>query len=145
MRRYAGEMEDAQRRAEESQRRHDREGDAAYQRNRSSWYREEAPRVRPSGHWQFTALLNSRTRQPTGWRVELDGKLVGMMVIAQNDIQVLSTSSDDPMGDPTAPTPHEIMAAFIKLYPDPSVVHEMRNEQPLLPEFGPPRDWSQED
>lgn len=136
-------MRDARRKAAEAQKRYDVQGDAEdreYMRRRDA--AAGVGRARPSGNWRFEQLLNT-SRQLIGWRVELDGRIAGMMVLQGEDIQVISTSSDH---DASAPNGMEIMAAFVKLYPDPrarqlpppSAAHQ-------LPGFGPPRDWSQED
>ncbi len=72
----------------------------------------ERGRTRPSGHWQFKALSNQATGELTGWRVEFEHRLVGMLVLAGDDIQVISGADS-----PEDPDATEIMAAFIKLYP----------------------------
>ncbi len=147
MSRFRGEAEDDAQRGREKaaadQRQYDAQGEVEYRRNRSSWYREDAPRPHASGHWRFEQLLNTRG-ELTGWRVELDGKIVGMLVLHDNDIGVISTSADE---DALAPSPRDIMAAFIKLYPDPRARALPAGGRRQLPEgspFGPSRDWSEE-
>ncbi len=95
---------------------------------------------RPSGNWRFTQILNAY-RELTGWRVELNQRLIGLIVIRGNDLAVISAADN-----PEEPDATEIMAAFIKLYPDPSArsLPEPRRELPAGSEFGPSRDWSEE-
>jgi len=144
MTRFRGEAEDDARRgrerAEKDQLRHDRDGDmrdAEYMRRRT-----EFPRVRPSGYWKFEQML-SESGNLVGWNVTLDGNRVAMLALVRDDIHVFVTGDDF-----NAPTPAEIMAAFVKLYPDPSVARALPPR--ALPAhaqgspFGPPRNWDDE-
>ncbi len=153
MSRFHGEQEDDVRkgreRAMKEQARHDREGaesEARYIARRDAG----VMRTRPSGHWQFSEITNSRTGEVTGWQVDLNGRICGLLILKENDIAVISTATSDPTTDPNSPGPMDIMAAFIKLYPDPRVedLRQMANRRrPQLPaeNFGPPRDWSQDE
>ncbi len=96
--------------------------------------------ARPAGHWRFEQLLNT-AGYIVGWRVSLDGRLVGMCVLQGDDIAVIAAA--DSVDDPDTT---EIMAAFIKLYPGGAgEAKALRAQQRALPEFGPPRDWSEDE
>jgi hypothetical protein len=112
MSQYAGEydeddMRGARRRAAESQRSYDEEQAREYHR--------KFPRPPRSGtgldaSWRFTALY-SGNKQLTGWRVELAGKLAGMIVIRGADLVVLSAGDERDYDSPSA---EDIMAAYMK-------------------------------
>ncbi len=148
MRRFRGEAEDDARkgreRAAQEQANYDKVGEREYAQNRSSWYRDEVPRVSADGIWRFTQIY-SESGQLTGWNATLNGSTVGLLVIRFDDILVFSTSKDE---DASAPAPSEIMAAFIKLYPDPRVTRALparaQRQLPSGSPFGPARDWSEE-
>ena len=86
----------------------------------------ERGRTRPAGNWQFR-VLNNAAGDLTGWRVELNQRLIGMMVLSGDDIQVISAADN-----PEDPDATEIMAAFIKLYPDPSQRRRLPEGQRVL-------------
>ncbi len=95
---------------------------------------------RPSGHWRFEQIINERG-DLVGWTVTFEGKRAGLLVLRGDDIQVFSAADS-----PNDPDATEIMAAFIKLYPDPHA-QRLPSGRRALPEgspFGPPRDWSEE-
>ncbi len=147
-RHFRGEAEDDARkgreRAAQEQADYDRVGAQEYAQNRSSWYRDESLRVSASGNWRFEQI-RSESGRLTGWSVTLNGGPIGLLVIRGDDIMVFSTSKDE---DSAAVSPAEIMAAFIKLYPDPHVARSLPDLAPRqLPSgspFGPSRDWSEE-
>lgn len=146
-RRFGAEMDDEMAAA---QRRHAARDAVEWRKDQAEsnemWIQNERARKmqrghdRPQGLWRFEQLLNT-AGDLTGWRVELDGRLVGLCVIRGDDIAVIAAGED-----PESPDTTEIMAAFIKLYP--GGVREVRSlyrGQRVLPEFGPPgRDWSED-
>ena len=107
----------------------------------------EPLRAHASGYWRFTQILNT-SGDGQGWKVTLDGKSAGVVMIRGRDLVVFSTTMDSSerrrAGITGAdPTPEDIMAAFLKLYPSgaPDALAATRRE---LPGFGPPRDWSED-
>lgn len=149
--------------AERAQRQYDLEQEREYARKYPPVYDDEASlKRRPSGHWLFKEILSEDARL-VGWDVTLDGRKVGIVILRDDDLWVLSTSGDSNAlrkagiyDDPALaylldnPTPQDIMAAFLKLYPGGAREARSlpRGRQNLLPAdaspFGPSRDWSED-
>lgn len=153
------EMREARRKAAEDQRRYDIEGDRAYERDRASWLKDEELAFKHNGYWRFEEITNTHG-STIGWRVTLDDKLVGIVMVRGEELTVLSTTRDagalrrggvenpDRARLLNEPNPEEIMAAFIKLYPTiESRQERLAPRQRALPSenpFGPPRNWDEE-
>jgi len=67
---------------------------------------------RPRGAWNFVELLNTEGVL-TGWRVELNEKLEGILILRDGDLIALA-SGDAERGDPG---PEEILAEFLQVHP----------------------------
>lgn len=129
-------MRKGRERAVKEQARHDAEGELEDRLYRQT---QTGPRAPVSGHWRFIELLNS-SGETSGWRVELNGKIAGVLLLRGDDVNVISASSD--RDDPNDPTAIEIMAAFVKLYPTRPEPRGRRRHEGSP--FGPSRNWDED-
>lgn len=130
---YEEEKRAAERRAAEAQARYDREGEIEYKRKypETGYAEEELARARTrEGTWRFDRILNESGR-PIGATASLDGNKVGILLLRGADLMVLSTSTDREALRKAGvfhlvddPSPAEIMAAFMRMYPEGELIHE---------------------
>ncbi len=110
------EQAQAQQKAAAAQKKYDEVGNAEYMRTRPSWYPVETvdPRA-AAGTWEFIELKNEpgqgATPKTIGWRVQLNGKIIGLVVNGADGPVLLCTSRDE---DPSALNALDIMAALQK-------------------------------
>lgn len=108
------EMRRARQEAHKAQKRYDMESERDFWPNGLPRATTPNPDWRPardrSADWRFVEL-KTESGHVDGFRVERNGRLVGMLVMRGADLVAISTSPEE---DEDAPMADEIMAAFIR-------------------------------